>query len=261
MADEIIDVKQKCTLHGKCALVTGGSRGIGRAIALRLAEAGANVMVNYLRHRAAAVETAEAIKAFGVKAEIVKGNVAERKDVNHIFDKVETAWGHLDILISNAASGILKPAMEITQRHFHWTMDINAAAFLHMAQHAAKAMGYKGGRIVAISSLGAGQALPYYTAVGASKAAIESLVRHLAVELAHRGINVNAVSAATIETDALKYFPNAEEMISETRRRTPAGRLAEPKHIADAVLFLVSPLADFVVGHVLVVDGGYSIRA
>ena len=261
MAADVTDVKQKCTLEGQCALVTGGSRGIGRAIALRLAEAGANVMINYLRHREAAIETAKAIEAFGVKAEIVKGNVAEREDVNHIFDKVQTVWGCLDILISNAASGILKPAMEITQRHFHWTMDINAAAFLHMAQHAADAMGKRGGRIVAISSLGAGHALPYYTAVGASKAAIESLVRHLAVELAPRDIRVNAVSAATIETDALKHFPNAEEMIEQTRRRTPSGRLAQPRHIADAVLFLVSPLADFVVGHTLVVDGGYSISA
>jgi enoyl-[acyl-carrier protein] reductase III len=258
---EKINLKEKCALHGKYALVTGGSRGIGRAIALRLAQAGASVMVNYLRHRAAAEETAQAIEACGVQAKIVRGNVAVPEDVHHIFDEIKTSWGRLDILVSNAAAGILKPAMEITPRHFHWTMDINAAAFLHMAQHATEAMGDSGGRIVAISSLGAGHALPYYTAVGASKAAIESIVRHLAVELAPRRINVNAVSAATVETEALKHFPNAQEMIEQTRRRTPAGRLADPRHIADAVLFLVSPLADFVIGHILVVDGGYSILA
>jgi enoyl-[acyl-carrier protein] reductase III len=252
---------QEINLAGKYALVTGGSRGIGRAIAERLAEAGAAVMVNYLHRRSAAEETAEAIAAYGVEAKIVKGNVGVAADVDRIFGEIAQTWGQLDILVSNAASGVLKPALDITPRHFHWTMDVNAAAFLHLVQHASELMGDRGGRIVAVSSLGAVRALPNYAAVGASKSAIESLVRHLAVELAPRGIYVNAVSTSVVETDALKYFPNREEMVAETRRRTPAGRLVTPRHIANAVLFLVSPLADFIAGHTLVADGGYSIVA
>jgi enoyl-[acyl-carrier protein] reductase III len=249
------------SLQGKCALVTGGSRGIGRAIALRLGEAGADVMVHYLHRRSAAEETAAKIRAFGVQAKTIKANVAEEDDVLRLFEEIAKAWDRLDILVSNAASGVLKPALEITPRHFHWTMDINAAAFLHLVQHAVKLMDERGGKIVAVSSLGAVRALPYYTAVGASKAAVESVVRHLAVELAPRHINVNAVSAAVVETDALKFFPNRDEMIAHTRQHSPIGQLVEPRQIADAVLFLVSPLADSVVGHTLVVDGGYSIVA
>jgi enoyl-[acyl-carrier protein] reductase III len=218
-------------------------------------------MVHYLHHRSAAEQTAAAIRAFGVQASTFKCNVSNEDDVLHLFEEIATTWGRLDILISNAASGILRPALEITPRHFHWTMDINASAFLHLAQQAVKLMGERGGKIVAVSSLGAVRALPYYTAVGASKAAIESVVRHLAIELASRHINVNAVSASVVETDALKFFPNREEMIAHARQNSPTGRLVELRDIADAVLFLVSPLADSIVGHTLVVDGGYSIVA
>jgi enoyl-[acyl-carrier protein] reductase III len=248
-------------LRGKHALVTGGSRGIGKAIAVRLAEAGADVAINYLRNRKPAEETAAEVRARGVKALLVKGNVADPETHDEIFKALKEGFGSLDILVSNAASGVIKPAMELTPKHYAWTMGINAAALLPLTQQAVGLMGDRGGHVVAVSSLGAVRALPHYAAVGASKAALESLVRHLAVELAARGVRVNAVSAGVVDTDALKHFPNREMMLSESARRTPAGRLVEPRDVADAVLWLCSPMASMVVGQVIVVDGGYSIVA
>lgn len=246
-------------LSGKRALVTGGSRGIGAAIAMRLAEAGADVAINYLRNRKPAEEMAAAVKAKGRRALLLKGNVADPKAHDAMFASLEKEFGGIDILVSNAASGVIKPALELTPKHWAWTMDINAAALLPLVQHSARLMGDRGGHVVAVSSLGAVRAIPGYAAVGASKAALECLVRHLAVELAPRGIRVNAVSAGVVDTDALKHFPNREQMLSEGARRTPAGRLVEPRDVADAVLYLVSPLSRMVVGQTVVVDGGYSV--
>lgn len=244
---------------GRKALVTGGSRGIGRAIAVRLAEAGCDVAINYLRNREPANDTVRQVESKGRRALLLKGNVADVKSHDEMFGRLEEEFGRIDILISNAASGVIKPAMELTLRHWHWTMDINAAALLSLAQHAVRLMGDEGGQIIAVSSLGAVRAIPNYAAVGASKAALESLVRHLAVELAPRGVRVNAISAGVVDTDALKHFPNREQLLGESARRTPAGRLTEPVDVANTVLFLVSPLASMIVGQTIVVDGGYSI--
>jgi enoyl-[acyl-carrier protein] reductase III len=246
-------------LSGRRALVTGGSRGIGRAIAVRLARSGADVAINYLRNKKPAEETAAAVRAAGRRALLVKANVADPDVHDEMFRSIREEFGGLDILVSNAASGVIKPAMELTLKHWHWTVNINAAALLPLAQRAVALMGEAGGHVIAVSSLGAVRAIPQYAAVGASKAALESLVRHLAVELAPRGIRVNAVSAGVVDTDALKHFPNREEILAESARRTPAGRLVEPDDVADAVLWLASPLADMVVGQTIVVDGGYSV--
>jgi enoyl-[acyl-carrier protein] reductase III len=246
-------------LTGKRALVTGGTRGIGRAIAQRLAEAGADVAINYLRNKKPAEEAAVAVRRSGRKVLLVKGNVADADALDAMFEAIASDFGGLDILVSNAASGVIKPALELTLKHWHWTMDINAAALLPLVQHATRLMGTAGGHVVAVSSLGAVRAIPNYAAIGASKAALESLVRHLAVELAPRGIRVNAVSAGVVDTEALQHFPNRELMLAEGARRTPAGRLVEPRDVADTVLFLVSPFSAMVVGQTLVVDGGYSI--
>lgn len=246
-------------LSGKKALVTGGSRGIGRAIALRLAEAGCDIAINYLRSKAPAAETAAAVRALGRKALTLKCNVANLENLDGMFAQIKEEFGTLDIIVSNAASGVIKPAMELTRRHWQWTMDINAAALLPLAQHGCPLMPEAGGHIVAVSSLGAQRAIPNYAAVGASKAALESLIRHLAVELAPQGVRVNAISAGVVDTDALKHFPNRTEILAESERRTPAGRLLDPSDVADAVLYLVSPLADMMLGQTMVVDGGYSI--
>lgn len=246
-------------LQGKVALITGGSRGIGRAIALRFAENGADIVVNYVRHRRDAEAAAEKIEEFGVKCLVVKANVADDENVKEMFRIIGDEFGRLDLLVSNAASGVLKPALELSSRHWNWAMDINARALLTLAREGAFLMG-KGGRIMAVSSLGAIRAIENYTAVGASKAALESLVRHLAVELGPLGVNVNTISAGAVDTEALKKFPNRDEILGAASARTPMGRLTTPEDVADVALFLCSDLATMIQGQVIVVDGGYSIR-
>jgi enoyl-[acyl-carrier protein] reductase III len=248
-------------IRGKRALVTGASRGIGRTIALSFADLKVDVAINFFRNRAAAEEVAREIEARGTRALLVRGNVANEEHVSRMFDDIEAAWGGLDILVSNAASGVLKPMSELNLHHFHWTMDINAAALLPLVQHLLH-MPSEGSRcVVAVSSLGAIRAIPNYTAVGASKAALESMVRHLAAELGPKGVRVNAVSAGTVDTDALKHFPNREQLLEESARRTPAGRLITPQDIANVVVFLCTEYAAMIQGQTLVVDGGYSILA
>jgi enoyl-[acyl-carrier protein] reductase III len=247
-------------LTGQVALVTGGSRGIGRAIARALARAGASVAINYVRHREQADAVAEEIRAMGSRALTLRANVAEDEQIRAMMDRIGEAFGKLDILVCNAASGVLRPALEITRRHWRWTMEINAGSILPLVQGAVPLMP-GGGHVVAVSSHGAVRAIPNYTAVGASKAALEAVVRHLAAELAPRGIHANAVSAGVVETDALRHFPNREEILARTRERTPAGRLTTPEDVANVVLFLVSPLASMVHGQTIVVDGGYAILA
>lgn len=246
-------------LQGKTALITGGSRGIGRAIAIRLAENGADVVVNYVRHKRDARETADEVEKLGRKCLLVKTNVANGDDVREMFTVIAKEFSHLDILVSNAASGVLKPALELTERHWNWAMDINARALLTLVQQGLPLMG-KGSRIMAVSSLGSVRAIENYTTVGASKAALESLVRHLAVELGSRGINVNTISAGAVDTDALKHFPNRDEILKAATERTPLGRLTTPQDVADIALFLCSDLSTMIQGQVITVDGGYAIR-
>jgi enoyl-[acyl-carrier protein] reductase III len=242
---------------GKSVLVTGGSRGIGRAIALRFAERGATrIGVSYLRSDRAAEETAAALRDLGAEPVLLRGNIGDPAKAAALVAEA----GPLDVLVSNAATGVIRPALELEEKHWDWTLNANARALLTLARHAAPTMP-AGSSIVAISSLGAGRVLDNYTVVGVSKAAVESLVRYLAVELSPRGIRVNAVSAGLVETGALEYFPNREEMLDFYRRRTPAGRLVEPGDVADAVCYLASPGADMIRGQTLVVDGGYSVLA
>ena len=242
---------------GASVLVTGGSRGIGKEVASRFAEHGAaRVGINYFRSDRAAEETAEELRALGTEPVLLRANVG---DPEKIGDLVES-FGALDVLVSNAATGVIRPALEVTEKHWDWTMNANARALLTLARTATPSMP-DGSSIVAISSLGAGRVLENYALVGTSKAALEALVRYLAVELAPRDIRVNAVSAGLVETGALDYFPNRETMLAHYRERTPAGRLVEPRDVADAVCFLASPEAAMIRGQAVVVDGGYSILA
>lgn len=234
--------------------VTGGSRGIGRAIALRFARDGAErVAIGYLRNDRAAEETAEAIRALGADAVLVRGNVTSERVLADVGD-----LGPLDVLVHNAATGVARAALETEDRHWDWTLNANARALLQLARVAAPRMP-DGSSIVAISSLGAGRVLDNYVLIGTSKAALESLVRYLAVELAPR-VRVNAVSAGVVETGALEHFPNREAMLA-AGAANPVGRLVEPDDVAGAVAFLCSPDAAMIRGQTLVVDGGYSLRA
>ncbi len=244
-------------LQGQVALVTGGSRGIGRAIALRLAEAGAHVAINYLRQRTAAEETVAAIRALGRQALAIRANVGEHEAIEEMVGEIQKEFGRLDILVSNAASGVLKPALELTEKHWHWTMDINAGTLLPLTQHAVPLMGDRGGHIIAVSSLGSVRAIPNYAAVGASKAALESLVRHLALELApHVHVNCLLPGFTTTE-DVVQRFrlddPQARAAILST---SPMGKFAGVEDIARAALFLASDLSDYMTGQLLCINGG-----
>jgi enoyl-[acyl-carrier protein] reductase III len=243
-------------LEGASVLVTGGSRGIGRAIARRFAELGAaRVAIGYLRNDRAAEEAAAELRDLGAEPVLVRGNVASARVVEQV-----AALGALDALVHNAATGVIRPALETEDKHFDWTMAANARALLSLVRAAAPSM-RPGSSVVALSSLGAQRVLDDYVLVGASKAALESIVRYLAVELAPCGIRVNAVSAGLVDTEALDHFPNREQMLEHCRARTPAGRLVEPDDIAAVVAFLCSPAAEMVRGHTLVVDGGFSLLA
>jgi enoyl-[acyl-carrier protein] reductase III len=243
--------------EGKSVLVTGGSRGIGKGIALRFAELGAaRIALSYLRNDRAAEETAEELRKLGAEPILVRGNLGEPDKAAALVEQA----GQLDILVSNAATGVIRPLLELEEKHWDWTMNANARALLSLARHAAPSM-QPGSAIVAVSSLGSQRVLENYALVGTSKAALEALVRYLAVELAPRDIRVNAVSAGLVETGALDYFPNRDEMLAWYEQRTPAGRLVGPRDVADAVCFLCTQEAAMIRGHTLVVDGGYSLLA
>jgi len=248
----------------KIALVTGSGRGIGRAIALHLARNGADVVVNFFRNRAPAEATVTEIEQLGRRALPVKADVGDLDDLGRLFDEVEKTFGGLDIFVHNAASGYNRPAMQQKPKGWDWTMNINARSLLFAAQRAVPLMEkHGGGSIVSITSPGSGRVMPDYVAVGASKAAIESLTRYLAVELSPKNIVVNAVSPGIVETDALKHFDVMKDgsVIQKAIAATPAGRLVRPQDVAEVVAFLCTPAASMIRGQVIVVDGGYTLPA
>jgi len=245
-------------LAGKIALVTGAARGIGRAIAHKLAAAGCDVAANYYNSHGEAESICAEIRAMGRRACAIQGNVGSPESVEEIFVEFGRQFSRLDILVSNAASGVLKPTLEMSLKHWRWCLETNALALNLLAQRAVPRMP-SGGRIIALSSLGASRAIPGYAFVGASKAALEALVRSLAQELGPRGIRVNAVSAGVVDTDALRFFPNREQLLSSFSDRAPAGPVLRPEDVAGAVYLLCLPEAGMVTGHTLVVDGGFSI--
>jgi enoyl-[acyl-carrier protein] reductase III len=250
-------------LTGKVALVTGSSRGIGRACAKRLAEAGADVVINYLTSQSAAMEVAGEVQALGRHAATVKADVSEGEDIEAMIGFVKERFGRLDILVSNAASGGFRPLMDANPRHFEATMSTNVLALLTLVQTARPLLERQTGRakVIALSSHGSHRALPAYGLIGASKAAVESLVRHLATELGDSGINVNVVLAGLVETDSTKHFPSADAMFQAVRnRQMTSGRPLQAQDVADAVVFLSSSLSDLIQGQTIVVDGGEGIR-
>jgi enoyl-[acyl-carrier protein] reductase III len=245
-------------LAGKTALVTGAARGIGRAIAHKLASAGCDVAVNYYNSHDEAEALCAELRAMGRRACAIKASVGIPDSIDELFEELRKTFERVDILVSNAASGVLKPAMEMSLKHWRWCMETNALALALLAQHVVPMMP-AGGRIVALSSLGAQRAMPAYGFIGASKAALESLVRSLAQELGPRGIRVNTVSAGVVDTDALAYFPNRDQLLESFAQRTPAGPTLTPQDVAGAVYLLCLPEAGMINGHTLVVDGGFAI--
>ena len=245
-------------LQGQVALVTGAARGIGRAIARKLAAAGADVAVNYYNSHDEAEALCAELRTLGRRAYAIQGSVGVPDSVDEMFATFREHFDRVDIVVSNAASGVLKPVMEMGLKHWRWCMETNALALDLLAQRAVPMM-RDGGRIVAMSSLGAQRAMPAYGFIGASKAALEALVRELAQELGPRGIRVNTVSAGVVDTDALAHFPNRDELLADFARRTPAGPKLAPEDVANAVYLLCLPEAAMINGHTLVVDGGFAI--
>jgi enoyl-[acyl-carrier protein] reductase III len=247
-------------LNNQVALITGASRGIGRAIALRLADMGANIVVNYVRNQEAAEETAKAITQKGVKAITFQANVGDPKAIDELVKHTVVQLGAVDIVVHSAALGAFKPVHLLKVNQWELSLDTNAKAFYILAQKTIPLMHQRGsGSIIGISSLGSHRIIPNYGAIGVSKAALETLVKYLAFELAPKNIRVNCISGGLVDTDALKFFPGYDLFKEEVVKRTPAGRIGQPEDLAKVVGFLVSPDAGWIVGQTIVVDGGLSL--
>jgi enoyl-[acyl-carrier protein] reductase III len=245
-------------LKGKVAFVSGGTKGIGFAIAERLAQRGANVVINYFRSRASANEAVEKLKSYGVDSYAHRANIGNHEQLPAIFEGIKERFGKLDILISNAALGLYTSMIEIDDKAWDLSMHTNARAFLNCVQLASPMMPDHG-RIVALSSLGSIRYIPGYAAIGVSKAAIENMVKYMAIEMAKRRITVNCVSGGFIDTNALKVFPNYETMLKEVSERTPFKRVGKPEEVAEVAVFLAGPKATWITGQTIIVDGGYSL--
>jgi enoyl-[acyl-carrier protein] reductase III len=244
---------------GKTALVTGGTRGIGRATALALAEKGANIAFTYFRKRSDALETEKLLNEKGVSCLSIRANMGNSQHYAPIFSAIKEKFHHLDFVIHNAATGDLKPLLELTEEEWQRTIDINTKALILLAQHGVPLMKGRPGRFINISSHGSEQCLPTYGALGAAKAASESLIRYLAIELAPLGIGANTVMAGITDTVSLKAIPGHEELLKAARAKTPAGRTGTPDDIAKVICFLCSEDAQWIVGETVRADGGHAI--
>lgn len=245
------------TLEGKVALITGGARGIGRAIAKKLAYSGCHVAINYYNSSDKAKVLVDELTSLGVKSVMIQGNVADPVSVKEMMSEFCEHFNQLDILVNNAASGVLKPAHSMSLKHWRYCMETNAFSLCALTQEA-KSLMTQGSRVIALSSLGSIRAIPNYAFIGASKAALESLVRSLSLELAPFGIIINAISAGVVDTDALSYFPNREQLLETYRKHSLAGRDLLPEDVANAVYLLCLPESEMIRGQILFVDAGYS---
>ena len=250
-------------LNGKVALVSGASRGIGRACAESLAACGASVIVNFLNSAEGAKEVVNLIQSCGGQAIAVRADVSERDDVQAMMDVIDEQFGKLDIIVSNAAAGGFRPLTQATPASFDSIMRMNAAPLLWLTQAALPLFQSTEGisRVIAISSHGSIRGIANFGLIGTSKAALESLVRHLAFELGRSGVNVNAIMPGIVATDAIKTLPGSEGMLKSVQEQILVrDRMLTPADVAGAVLFLASRFSDLVQGQVIVVDGGISIR-
>ena len=241
-------------------LITGGTRGIGRAISVEFARAGAHVIANYLRNETTAGELRALADAENVRLDLCRADLTTPQGLQLAATTVRQAGSPLSGLVHCAAIGAHRPFAELTVRHLDWTMALNVRSFFELVKLLLPKL-VAGASIVVLSSPGASRAVPNYAVVGASKGALESLARHLAVELAPRGIRTNILAPGAIATDAWKAIPGGDAKLAEAARRSPLGRLVTPEEVARAARFLCSQAASGVNGHKLVVDGGAGIAS
>ncbi len=240
-------------------LISGGTRGIGKAVALSLAKPGNTLFLNYLRDEESAAEAKKEAEKKGAAVELFAANMADPDDIASLFKAVGARVKTLNAVVHAAALGVFKPTSQLRVKDWDLSLDVNAKALLLLAQGALPLMEKNGGAIVAISSLGASRYTPNYGAIGISKAALEDLVRYLAVELAPKRVRVNAVSGGLVDTESLDHFPDIDAMKKEFLKRTPGGRIGVPEDIARVVAFLIGEDSRWIYGQTLVADGGYSL--
>ncbi|MBX5467321.1 MAG: SDR family oxidoreductase [Firmicutes bacterium] len=250
-------------LADRVALVTGSARGIGRATALAMAEAGADVVVHYRRHRAEAEAVADTIRSRGRQALLVEADLEQESEVHRLFNRVQDAFGHLDILVANAAATAFRPLAELKPHHLERTYRLVVFSLVWAVQRAAPLMEGRQGRIITVSGHGSHFTLPLYATIGSAKSAVESLTRYLAYELGPRRITCNCIAPGVVDTDSARYYtaerwPSFAEAVA---RHTPLGRVATPEDVARVAVFLASDLAGFVTGQVIAVDGGLTLTS
>ncbi len=245
-------------LEGKNFLITGGTRGIGRAISLQFARAGAKVLANYVRGQRAAEDLTVQAHQECLQITACRADLTSAKGQGELEEAVVALGGEVHGLIHCAASGVHKPFDELTLRHYDWTFSINVRAFFDLVQRLLPRFA-PSASILAVSSQGATRAIPSYSVVGASKGALEALSRHLAVELAPRGIRVNILAPGAVATAAWQAIPDGASRLTDLSRRTPIGRLVTPDEVAQAAQFLCSDAARTIIGQTLVIDGGAGI--
>ncbi len=246
------------SMQGKRVLVIGGTRGIGRAIALRVAQSGAEVIVNFVREHEAAEHLIAEAAEMGLQIHSIRADVTSDKALEQLAKEVSERFPDVSTLVFAAATGVHRPLEQTTSRHFDFTFALNVKAFLALVKLFAPKMP-SGSSIIALSSEGAERAMPHYGLVGASKGALESLCRHLAVELAERGVRVNLLCPGTVKTDAWKALADADRRLEAAVAQSPIGRLVTLEEVALAAQFLACDASAGLIGHTLIVDGGARI--
>jgi 3-oxoacyl-[acyl-carrier protein] reductase len=242
-------------LEGKVAIVTGGSRGIGAAIAQRLAEDGASVVVNYRSQKDQADTVVQRIRDAGGEAIAVQADMTDQEQLTRLFQKADDAFGRLDILVNNAGVGASAPIDEITAEHVDHLYTVNVRAILLAAREAVSRFDETGGRIVNLSSVVADTPAPASTAYAATKAAVQAITKSLAAELGPRNVTVNAVAPGPVVTDMLReagFLEHSDQLIEQT----PLGRLGQPEDVAGVVAFLASGDGGWLTGQTLQASGG-----
>lgn len=242
----------------KTAVVTGGTRGIGKAVSLKLARLGAKVIALYGRDSKSAQELESKANEEGLKVFCIKGDLSNEEKFELVISKIKSETTHVDMIVHCAASGVHRDALELSLKHLRWTFEINVFAIHHLLQNLVDMMP-KGSKVVGVTSSGGTRVIPYYAAVGSSKGALESLFRHYAYELAPRGIGVNLVCPGLVMTDAVDAFPDREARVEKTKNATPTGILVTPEDVAETVAFLCDSRSHQIVGQTIVLDGGKTL--